>query len=412
MSKAVYIATMEHGSGKSIVTLGLMRMLLGKVAKVGYFKPIISDFQGEEADNHINTVRTHFNLDITCGEAYAYTKSEVLMKMHEGQIDEVLDKIIEKYKAIEEQYDFVLVEGTDFAGEGTSVELEINSDIAKNLGIPAIIVEKGKGKTMNEFVNEMTTAYDLFEENDVKVLSIVANMVQPENIEWIRTELVKKMGNKVLVNVIPMIDDLGNPTVKEVAKDLKAEILFGHDKLNNLVGHTVVGAMQLRNFLPRLKKNTLIVVPGDRSDLVMGALQANISHNYPALAGVVLSGGLVPDPAVVKLAEGLPQKLPIILVKDDTYTCAQKVAQISPKIYATNKSKIQLSIRSFDKYVESEDLAKAMITFEPKGITPRMFQYNLLKWAQKEKKRIVLPEGDDDRILTAAARLVNQMWLI
>lgn len=409
MSKAVYIATMEHGSGKSIVTLGLMRMLLGKVAKVGYFKPIISDFQGEEKDNHINTIRTHFELDITCDEAYAFTKSEVLIKMHDGQIDEVLDKIIEKYKAIEEKYDFVLVEGTDFAGEGTSVELEINSDIAKNLGIPAIIVEKGKGKTMNEFVNEMTTAYDLFEENDVKVLSIVANMVQPENIDWIKKELGKKMGDRVLVNVIPMIDDLGNPTIKEVAKELNAEILFGDEKeLNNLVGHTVVGAMQLRNFLPRLKKNTLIVVPGDRSDLVMGALQANISHNYPVLAGVVLSGGLVPDPAVVKLAEGLPLKMPIILVKDDTYTCAQKVSRIQPKIYATNKSKIQLSIRSFDKYVDSENLAKALITFESKGITPRMFQYNLLKWAQKQKKRIVLPEGDDDRILTAAAKLINQ----
>jgi len=230
MSKAVYIATMEHGSGKSIVTLGLMRMLLGKVAKVGYFKPIISDFKGEKIDNHINTIRTHFNLDITCEEAYAFTKSEVLVKMHDGQIDEVLDKIIEKYKALEEKYDFVLVEGTDFAGEGTSVELEINSDIAKNLGIPAIIVEKGTGKTMDEFVNEMTTAYDLFEENDVKVLSIVANMVQPENIDWVKKELTKKMGKKVLVNVIPMIDDLGSPTVKEVVKELEAEILFGNEK--------------------------------------------------------------------------------------------------------------------------------------------------------------------------------------
>ncbi|HHB78850.1 MAG TPA: phosphate acetyltransferase [Saprospiraceae bacterium] len=409
MSKAVYIATMEHGSGKSIISLGLMRMLLGKVAKVGYFKPIISDFQGEERDNHINTMRTYFNLDIACEDAYAFTKSEVLEKKHAGKIDEVLDKIIEKYKALEEKYDFVLVEGTDFSGEGTSVELEINSDIAKNLGIPAILVEKGTGKTMDEFINEMAAAYDMFEENDVRVLSIVANMVQPENIDWVKENLTQKMGKDVLINVIPKIDNLGNPTIKEVIKELDAEVLFGEEKeLNNLISHTIVGAMQLRNFLPRLKKNTLIVVPGDRADLVMGALQANISSNYPALAGIILSGGLVPEPAVVQLADGLPIKLPILLAKADTYSCAQQVSKIHPQIYASNTEKIQLSIQSFDKYVDSENLAKALITFEPKGITPRMFQYNLLKWAQKEKKRIVLPEGDDDRILTAAARLINQ----
>ncbi len=409
MSKAVYIATMEHGSGKSIVTLGLMRLLLGKVAKVGYFKPIISDFDGEDRDNHIHTIRTHFNLDIACEDAYAFTKSEVLEKKHSGQIDEVLDKIIEKYKALEERYDFVLVEGTDFSGEGTSIELEINSDIAKNLGIPAILVEKGTDKTMDEFVNEMMAAYDLFEENDVRVLSIVANMVQPENIDWIKKTLTKKMSKKVLINVIPKIQDLGNPTIKEVIKQLDAEVLFGEEhELNNQIAHTIVGAMQLRNFLPRLEKDTLIVVPGDRADLVMGTLQANISSNYPRLAGIVLSGGLVPEPAVVQLADGLPIRLPVLLAKEDTYACAQKISQIHPQIYASNRDKILLSIRSFDKYVDSERLAKALVTFESKGITPRMFQYNLLKWAQKEKKRIVLPEGDDDRILTAAARLINQ----
>ena len=409
MSKAVYIATMEHGSGKSIVTLGLMRMLFGKVAKVGYFKPIISDFEGAAHDNHINTVRKHFKLDIECEDAYAFTKSEVLAKKHAGQIDEVLDKIIQKYKALEEKYDFVLVEGTDFSGEGTSIELEINSDIAKNLGIPAILVEKGTDKTMDEFINEMTTAYDLFEENDVRVLSIVANMVQPENIDWIKKNLTQKMGKDVLINVIPKIEDLGNPTIKEVIKELEAKVLFGDEKgLNNQVAHTIVGAMQLRNFLPRLKKNTLIVVPGDRADLVMGALQANLSSNYPSLAGIVLTGGLVPEPSVVQLADGLPIKLPILLVKEDTFSCAQKVAGIHPQIYASNRDKILLSIRSFDKYVDSDNLAKALVTFETKGITPRMFQYNLLKRAQKHKKHIVLPEGDDDRILTAAARLINQ----
>jgi len=191
MSKSVYIATMEHGSGKSIVTLGLMRILLGKVAKVGYFKPIISDLDGKKKDNHINTVLKHFDLNISFDEAYAFTKSEVLAKKHEGKIDEVIDTIIEKYKELEENYDFILVEGTDFSGEGTATELEINTDIAKNLGTPTIIVESGVGKTMEEFVNNLLAAYNLFIENEVNVLSVVANKVMPKNLQWVANELHK-----------------------------------------------------------------------------------------------------------------------------------------------------------------------------------------------------------------------------
>jgi len=57
--------------------------------------------------------------------------------------------------------------------------------------------------------------------------------------------------------------------------------------------------------------------------------------------------------------------------------------------------------------VDTESLADKLIRFESKVITPRMFQYNLLKRAQKQKKRIVLPEGNDARILKAASRLLT-----
>jgi len=409
MSKAVYIATMEQGSGKSIVTLGLMRMLLGKVAKVGYFRPIIGNLKEDEVDNHINTVRSHFNLKINYEDSFAFTKAEVLDKIHDGQLDEVMDTIITKYKALEETYDFVLVEGTDFSGEGTATELEINTDIAKNLGIPAIIVESGKDKTMGEFVHNLLSAYDLFEAKEVKVLSVVANMIQPENLDWVKDELCKELKGKVIVNVIPMIDLLGNPTVKEVAKSLNAEIICDNiKKLNKQIDDFVIGAMQLRNYLPRLKPNSLIVTPGDRYDIVLGAIQANISNNYPALSGIVLTGGIKPESSILDLIEGISNRIPMLLVEQNTFEISQIIGDIKPKIYAANREKIMTSIRTFDKYVEGNRLAEALITFETKGITPRMFQYNLLKRAQRDKKHIVLPEGDDDRVLTAASRLINQ----
>lgn len=399
---------MDSGSGKSIVTLGLMRMLLGKVAKVGYYKPIISDLNEKKHDNHIHTIHKHFELEASCEESYAFTKSEVIAKKHDGEIDEILDKIIEKYKSLEEKYDFILVEGTDFSGEDTAIELDINTEIAKNLGIPAIIVESGVGKTMKEFVNNLVSAYDVFENLDIKVLAVVANKVQPKNLTWVKKELHKKLPKKVIVNALPLIEFLANPTLKEVQQTLDAELLIGDVKsLNNQVAHYAVGAMQLRHYLPKLQENSLLVIPGDRSDLILGTLQANMSDNYPKLAGIVLSGNLRPEPAILKLIEGLSRTIPILLVQKGTYETANSVNTVKAQINADNKDKILLSIRTFDNYVNEEELSNTLIKFETKGITPRMFQYNLLKRAQLHKKHIVLPEGDDDRVLRAAARLAN-----
>ena len=408
MSKAVYIATMESSSGKSIVTLGLMRMLLGKVARVGYFKPIISDFKNGKKDNHIDTVRKYFNLDISFDEAYAFTKSEVLENQHNGKQDDVIDKIIEKYKALEEKYDFILVEGTDFSGEGTATELKINIDIAKNLGIPTIIVESGTNKSLEDFTNNMYAAYDVFKENEVEVLAIIANRIKEENLSLVTEVLRKRLPEKVVVSAIPEIKELSNPTIKEIKDQLDATVLFGEDRLHHQISGFVVGAMQLPNFLPRIVNNSLMVTPGDRSDLLLGALQAHLSDSYPKLSGILLSGGLIPPVEITKLIEGLNHNIPILVAKDGTFSVANQVSNVKPKIYPENTQKILLSIRVFEKYVDVNRLAESLVTFQSKGITPRMFQYNLLQRAKKEKKHIVLPEGEDKRILQAAIKLINQ----
>lgn len=408
MSKAVYVATMESGSGKSIVTLGFMQMLLGKVAKVGYFKPIISDFKNGKKDNHIDTVRQFFDLEISFDEAYAFTKSEVLELQHNNHQDLIVDKIIEKYKALEQKYDFILVEGTDFSGEGTATELKINSDIAKNLGIPTIIVESGIGKSMEDFTNNMYSACDFFKENEVEVLAIIANRIKKENLVLVEKALQQRLPNHVVVNAIPEIEQLSQPTIKEIKDAIQAEILFGKDKMHHQISGFVVGAMQLHNFLPRIVNNSLMVTPGDRSDLLLGALQAHISESYPKLSGILLTGGLKPPPEISKLIEGLNHNIPILVAQGGTFSIANKVGDVKPRIYPDNIEKIQLSIRVFEKYVDVEKLAESLITFKGKGITPRMFQYNLLQRAKKEKKHIVLPEGEDKRILQAAIKLINQ----
>ena len=405
MSKGIYVATIEPNSGKSVIVLGLMRMLLGKIAKVGYFRPIIEDLESGEMDNHISTVLSHFEIDINYKKTFAFTRSQVLDLYNQGKSGEVLDEIIKKYKYLEEQFDFVLVEGTDFSHENSSIELDLNILISKNLGLPVIIVMQGDKKELKEIVDSVQLAHDTFR-NDVNVLSIMTNKVNASDIPALKELLQQRIINTD-VTVIPKIQNLASPTVKELIKALDGKVLFGKDLLNNPIDNFSVGAMQLRNYLTHLKENALVITPGDRADIILGALQANVSKNYPKIAGVVLTGGLIPEESILKLIEGLSGIVPIISVKEGTYFVTNKIGGIKSRIYAENIEKITTSISTFEKHVDTDKLSERLVTFKSDTFTPRMFQYNLLQRALKNKKHIVLPEGYDERVLEAAARLIN-----
>ena len=405
MNKGIYIATLEPDSGKSLVSLGLMRALLGKTAKVGYFRPIISDAKTGERDNHIDTVLSYFDIDMAYEQTYAFTHNEVVKKRNKNKGGEILDGIIEKYKQVEAAYDFVLVEGTDFSGEGSVFEFDVNVLIAKNLGIPVVIISSGVGKSKEEMMGSMQMAYNAFSQKDVNVLALLANKIQPHNLQIALDGMLEFLPDSVAAFAIPMIEKLGNPTMKEIVRELNGKVLFGEEYLDNETGNFGVGAMQLSNYLNHLKENTLVITPGDRADIILGALQANVSSNYPRISGIILTGGLLPEDTILRLIDGLSQVVPMISVEDGTFNVANRIGAIKSNIYADSIQKVETSIQTFEKYVPIDKLIQGVIDFTPKGITPRMFQYSLLQRAKQSRKRIVLPEGHDERILQAAERL-------
>jgi len=379
---------------------------LGKTAKVGYFRPIIEDVEQGESDHHINTVLSYFELDINYKKTFAFTRNQVLDLYNQGKSGEVIDEIIKKYKHLEERFDFVLVEGTDFSHESDILELDINTLISKNLGLPVILVSRADKKQPKEIVDGVQLAYNTFKQ-DVDVLSVMVNKVDPKDLDSLKELLKTRLGNEMGISVIPNVHTLASPTIKEIVKSLDGKILFGNDMVNNLIDNFSVGAMQLRNYLTHLKENALVITPGDRADIILGALQANISKNYPKISGIVLTGGLLPEDSILKLIEGLSSVVPIISVTGGTYQVTNKIGKIKPKIYAENIEKITTSIATFEKHVNTKKLADRLITFQTEIFTPRMFQYNLLQRALKNKKHIVLPEGYDERILRATSRLIN-----
>ena len=408
MTKTIFIASAEPYSGKSIIALGLVAMLLGKAQKIGYFKPVISPDTPGQQDLHIRIIIEHFQLAVTYEDAYTFTRQEAMQYLKEQRQGEMIDQIISEYKKLESQFDFTVLEGSDFTGQGTAFELETNMLIAKNLNAPAMLVVSGENKTTAQVIQECLNFFHTFRSRDIAVLAVIANKVKPAQADDIRELLIAQLPAGIISAVIPADPALQNPSVRDIRENLGAKLLFGAAYLDNQVDNYVTGAMQVPNFLNYLKDNVLIVTPGDRGDIIISSLQANLSSSYPRVAGIVLTAGIEPEEPVLRLIEGLQHVVPIMAVATGTFETITQIGAVKTRITPDNSKKIQLAIDAFNQHLDIPALEKGLVTYHSEAITPHMFQYQLSQWARRAIKNIVLPEGDDDRVLLAAARLSAQ----
>jgi phosphate acetyltransferase len=407
MTKNILIVSAEPGSGKSIITIGLVNMLLSKSQKIGYFKPIINSAPAGKRDVHIQTIIKHFAIPVKYEDAYAFTRQDAMKFIEQESQGEMIDAIISKFKRLEEDYDFMVLEGSDFTGEGTAIEFELNLLIAQNLSSPAILIVSGENKTTPQVINECLNFLHNFKEHEIQVLGLIVNKVPPEQVQVIRGLLARQLPSDIVLALVPADTALQSPTIKEIFEYLNGKLLFGKEYLDNPVDNFVTGAMQLPNFLNHIKDNVLIVTPGDRGDIIIGSLQANLSSSYPKVAGIILTAGTQPEEPVMRLIEGLHNVVPIMAVEIGTFQASTLIGAIKSRITPDNGKKIQLAVDTFNKYVDTSSLEKNIYNYQSDVVTKHMFQYQLVKWARRQVKTIVLPEGNDDRILKAAARLLT-----
>ena len=407
MTNAIYLTTTEPFSGKSIFALGLVNLLASKTDKIAYFKPIIT-VKKREKDRRLQLIKQHFKLALPYEDMFSFTIEKAFKEINRKNESFLIDTIIEKFQRIQESSDFVVVEGTDFAGNSNNVEYNGNVSIAKNLGIPAAIILNCAGKSIPEIVEQAISTTNSFISNGVQVLTLVANKAEMGKEAEISARLREVLSEEILISTIPVHLELSNPTMEEIRDAMGAKVLFGENLLTNRVDFVIVGAMQLRNFLQRLKNNTLVITPGDRGDIIIGALQANISKNFGKISGLILSGGMLPEDSIVQLVEGLETVVPILQVEEATFEVVTEVSNIKARISADDKEKIAIAIRLFEHAVDEKALTDKLVAFHSEVLTPRMFQYQLVKRAKAAKKHIVLPEGEDERILMAADMLIKQ----
>lgn len=408
MANNLYITSTEARSGKSAICLGIMELLIRNIDRVGFFRPLIRDNNGKP-DNDIELISKYFKLDIPYDDMYGCTTSEANELIALGKEDELIERIFTKYNRIEDDYDFVLCEGTDFEGSTSSLEFDINAEVANNLGCPVLLVATAYNKTLNETFSAIDVTIESRTEKGCKIVSTIVNRANPSNEKEIIKYLEKKYKDTgQLIFSIPNEKYLGNPTIGEIVEILNARVLYGHDQLDRHAHNIIVAAMQLRNFLKGIDHGTLVITPGDRGDVIIACLASVSSVTMPAISGILLTGGLRPEETICKLIEGLSNMVPIVSVETDTFASARMVDNIHAVISPTNTRKITRALELFEKNVSISDLTEKIIKTQTTTVTPKMFEYGLLQKAKTEKQHIVLPEGEDERILRASEILLRR----
>ncbi|SMF01487.1 phosphate acetyltransferase [Desulfovibrio gilichinskyi] len=411
MSNCLYIAATEARSGKSAIVLGVMQLLLTHVRKVAIFRPIIHDGFGGGRDHDIDLILSHFKLPQKYETTYVYTQSEATRMINDGNNSVLMENILEKFRSLQEEYDFVLCEGTDYLGAEAAVEFEINMDVVGNLGCPVLAVLNGMEGQEDEICDLSRRTFDLFQEKGLDVIAVMVNRagkkVSSDLVDRIKAGFITV--NKPLVYIIPDDKRLANPTVNDVAKWMDCKVLYGADRLETPVNDYVVAAMHIENFLKYVGEGSLIITPGDRSDIILASLASRLSDAYPNISGILLTGGIHPAMTVHHLIEGWKGvPIPILIVPEHTYKTAQIVQGLHGTIDPENSVKVLSALGLFETCVNSHELQQKLVSTVSTRITPFMFEHTLLHKAREKKQHIVLPEGTSERILHAADILTRR----
>ncbi|AKS30757.1 phosphate acetyltransferase [Mycolicibacterium goodii] len=396
---AIYIASPEGDTGKSTIALGILHRLAATVPKVAVFRPITR--LGEDRDYILELLLAA----TTAGLPYEDCVGVGYQQVHEDP-DAAIAEIVDRYHRVADQCDAVLIVGSDYTDIATPSELSMNARIAVNLGAPVVLAVKAANRTPDEVVHVVEVCLAELAGQHAHTAAVVANRCDPAQLTAVGQAL-KPLGPPAYV--LPEEPLLVAPSVAELQDAVDGTMVAGDPALlsREALGVLVAG-MTAEHVLERLTEGVAVVTPGDRSDVVLAVVSAHAAEGFPSLSTIILNGGLELHPAIAKLVAGLGLKLPIVATKYGTFETASRVAGARGRVTALSQRKIDTALQIMDRHVDIDELLARLRLPIPEVTTPQMFTYQLLDRARADRRRIVLPEGEDDRILKAAGRLLRR----
>ncbi|MEU5401905.1 phosphate acetyltransferase [Streptomyces sp. NPDC005963] len=402
MTRSVYVTGIDRGDGRQVVELGVMELLTRQVDRVGVFRPLVHD----GPDRLFELLRARYRLSQDPTTVYGMDYHQASTLQAEQGTDELVSRLVERFHQVAREYEVVLVLGTDFADTQFPDELAINARLANEFGASVIPVVGGRGQTAESVRAEARNAHRAYGALGAEVLAMVVNRVAPDDRAVIAERLAARL--PVPCYVLPDEPALAAPTVAQITHALGGTVLLGDDSglARDALGFVFGGAM-LPNFLKALTPGCMVVTPGDRADLVVGALAAH-SAGTPPIAGVLLTLNERPSEGILTLASRLAPGTPVISVPGTSWPTAAELFGLEGKLNATTPRKAETALGLFERHVNTGELLERLAVARSGHVTPMMFEHELLEQARADRRRVVLPEGSEERVLRAADVLMRR----
>ena len=413
----IYIAAPEGDSGKSAIALAILHRLAATVPKVGVFRPItrasLGDRQRGEAgrsgspqpDGDRDYILELLLAQSTADLPYERCFGVDYQQLHADR-DGAIDEIVERYHAMADECDAVVIVGSDYTDVASPAELGVNARIAVNLGAPMVLALRAKGRTAEQVVHAVEVCLAELNAQHAYTAAVIANRCEPTDLTAI-TEALRTLAPKTYA--VPDEPLLVAPTVADLQAAVGGMLLSGDTALmsREAMG-VVVAGMTADHVLERLRESVAVVTPGDRSDVVLAVASAHAAEGFPSLACIILNGGFELHRSIASLVAGLRLRLPIIATTMGTFETTSAVGAARGRVTASSQRKIDTALQLVESHVDLAGLLAQLAIPIPKVTTPQMFTYQLREQARSDRKHIVLPEGDDDRILRSAGRVLQR----
>lgn len=345
-TKRIFIAATRMNDGKTTTSLALFAALRNFTPEVGFIKPVGQRFvevEGHQIDEDSVLLDKIFDVKVPIKAmspiAIHPTFTREFLDDPSRNHAVIVDRMCRAFDRAAFEKEFIIIEGTGHAGVGSVFNLS-NADVAKRLKAKVIIVARGG---IGRPVDEIAMNKALFAQAGVDVIGAIINKVEPDKMEMIQKygQLALERMGIPLLGCIPVEKKLTVPKLNQVVEEVNGRWLNGREYgTSERVDKVIVGAMAAKGLVDLLERGSLIITPGDREDILLGAIAAEGIAGEKVVSGIILTRNVLPHPKLMEMIS--KTKIPVIICQKDSYEVASKINKMTVKTQASDTDKIPI----------------------------------------------------------------------
>lgn len=421
--QTILLVPTGRGIGLTSAGLGLLKALDYLGMKAGFMKPFLQDDSHDSQhtlDSSSDLIRHAFGLT----PPPSIPRERVERMMNSGNVDDLMEEVVTNFHQLEEDYNVVICEGL-VPTEEVSYASQVNFALATALDAKVIFVSMADTENPKQLADKLDVHARIFgglngERTLGSILMRAKNVpntfdTQPvapgEAILDLDSEFISAMQSHSpsfateeyhLIGVVPFSNSLSVPRTWDIAQQLNATWLNEGEAKQRRVLKTSLTARTISRVGEIFTRGTLVVTPGDRDDLLLATAMA--SMNDIPMAGIVLTGGIIPNDTVFELCQpALKTGLPIMSVHTDSLETVTNLSTISNEIPKDDAERAETVARFVAAHIDLDWLKSYFERDYTPRLSPSAFRHQVVKKAQQAKKRVILPEGEEPRTIEAAA---------